>query len=497
MRRRRRLVLWIMLVVIAALVAVAARPAVHLIKTAYRDRPTMVPPPAGTVDDASRLNQTDVAQIVTLADVAGDTFAAQRELAALIVKARREGLRISIAGARHTMGGHTIYPGGIALDMRGFNAMQLDDSGILRVGAGAMWSEVIEYLDPRGFSVAIMQSNNAFTVGGSVSANCHGWQHNRPPIASTVEAFLLLKADGTTVRCSREKNAELFSLALGGYGLFGVILEVELRVVPNERYRVDRHVMPADAFPAQFASIAVGAADAAMAFGRLSVAADAFLEHAITSVFVRDPAGDGALPPLHEPGLRSLTRTVFRGSVGSEYGKKLRWELEKTFGQHLAGRHFSRNQLLNEPVDYLSRSDATTDIVHEYFVPPEQFTSFLEQLRRIIPEHGGDLLNATVRHVLADDDTFLRYADRELLAIVMLFSQERTPEGEVAMEAMTRDLIDASLACEGRYYLPYRLHAMPEQFHAAYPQARAFFELKRKHDPDEIFQNRFYTTYGR
>jgi len=147
MRRRRRLVLWIMLVVIAALVAVAARPAVHLIKTAYRDRPTMVPPPAGTVDDASRLNQTDVAQIVTLADVAGDTFAAQRELAALIVKARREGLRISIAGARHTMGGHTIYPGGIALDMRGFNAMQLDDSGILRVGAGAMWSEVIEYLD--------------------------------------------------------------------------------------------------------------------------------------------------------------------------------------------------------------------------------------------------------------------------------------------------------------------------------------------------------------
>ena len=80
MRRRRRLVLWIMLVVIAALVAVAARPAVHLIKTAYRDRPTMVPPPAGTVDDASRLNQTDVAQIVTLADVAGDTFAAQFSL---------------------------------------------------------------------------------------------------------------------------------------------------------------------------------------------------------------------------------------------------------------------------------------------------------------------------------------------------------------------------------------------------------------------------------
>ena len=45
-----------------------------------------------------------------------------------------------------------------------------------------------------------------------------------------------MKADGIIVRCSRNENAELFSLALGGYGLFGVILDVDLQVVPNERY---------------------------------------------------------------------------------------------------------------------------------------------------------------------------------------------------------------------------------------------------------------------
>ncbi len=47
------------------------------------------------------------------------------------------------------------------------------------------------------------------------------------------------------------------------------------------------------------------------------------------------------------------------------------------------------------------------------------------------------------------------------------------------MEALTRELIDAALACGGRYYLPYRLHATPEQFRAAYPQAERFFKLKR------------------
>ena len=64
------------------------------------------------------------------------------------------------------------------------------------------------------------------------------------------------------------------------------------------------------------------------------------------------------------------------------------------------------------------------------------------------------------------------------------------------MQSMTRALIDASLEHGGRYYLPYRPHATLQQFHAAYPQAREFFEAKRVHDPGELFQNRFYTRYG-
>jgi hypothetical protein len=44
--------------------------------------------------------------------------------------------------------------------------------------------------------------------------------------------------------------------------------------------------------------------------------------------------------------------------------------------------------------------------------------------------------------------------------------------------------------------LPYRLHATPEQFRRAYPQAEEFFALKRKYDPEELFQNQFYRKYG-
>ena len=61
---------------------------------------------------------------------------------------------------------------------------------------------------------------------------------------------------------------------------------------------------------------------------------------------------------------------------------------------------------------------------------------------------------------------------------------------------MTGSLIDAALAVGGRYYLPYRLHATPAQFHRAYPRAVEFFRRKRQHDPGELFQNRFYEAYG-
>jgi FAD/FMN-containing dehydrogenase len=63
------------------------------------------------------------------------------------------------------------------------------------------------------------------------------------------------------------------------------------------------------------------------------------------------------------------------------------------------------------------------------------------------------------------------------------------------MKAATQRMIDAAIALKGVYYLPYRLHATKEQLYAAYPQAKDFFALKKKYDPLEIFQNKFYQSY--
>ena len=78
----------------------------------------------GYVNDASHLNETAVDSIVKVAPQPED---AVKQLAMLIRTAVATGKKISIAGAQHSMGGHTIYPGGIVIDMKSFDRMQLDD----------------------------------------------------------------------------------------------------------------------------------------------------------------------------------------------------------------------------------------------------------------------------------------------------------------------------------------------------------------------------------
>ncbi len=492
MSRRRKQ--WPLLLTAGFIVLLVLVPPIYvLVRTAYRDRAVVEKLPAGYADDVSRLNKTQVAEIW---DIPGDPQKGEDQLRELLLKAQAAHLQVSIAGARHSMGGQTIYPGGIAINMLPFKGMTLDeDKSLLHVQAGAKWADVIPYLDQHGRSVSVMQSDNSFTVGGSLSVNCHGWQYGRPPIASTVESFHLMKADGSVIACSRTQNRELFSLALGGYGLFGVILDADLRVVPNERLRLEQYVVPLGRAMESFARSLRKTPDVEMAYARMNITPQKMFDEVLVNVFYREA---GPIPHLTAAGSHWLPRLVFRGSAGSTYGKEMRWSAETNIQPELTGKVFSRNQLMNDNAEwYLDRSEETTDILHEYFVDREHAGEFLAAARKIIRKHSEDLLNVTVRDVKIDSDTFLNYARSDTLAFVMFFSQLRTTEGEAEMQAMTRELVDAVLQAGGRYYLPYRLHATPAQFLRAYPQADQFFNLKRQYDPQELFQNQFYRKYGK
>lgn len=442
--------------------------------------PDVPPADPRLLDDQSRLNATRVAAKVSL----GASTAAVE-----LARARDKGLPVSVGGARHSMGGQALPPRqGLAADVSG-SAVAIDAAAHrYSVSAGSRWRDVLAALDPHGLSPAITQSNNDFSIGGSVSVNAHGWAVPRGPVADSVRRLTLMTANGEIIDCSPDENAGLFGLVLGGYGLFGILLDVELEAVPNRLLERSRLQLDASAFSARFAT-AVHEAGVELAYGRLSLDRSRFLKDAS---LVTHRRAAGSVEALSVSGkLDETARRIFRAQTGSDLGKRFRWWAEMNLTPD--GGMATRNSLMNVPVASFAGHDRRrTDILHEYFVPPVALNDFLAECRRIIPASRQDLLNVTLRWLEADRRSVLAFAPEPRIALVMLFSQQISAADEADMQALTRRLIDAALAVGGSFYLPYRLHARPDQLLKAYPRLPEFVAAKRRFDPELRFRNHMW-----
>lgn len=469
-------------------------PICHIGKTYLNEEDIIKQNPKGYTNDASGLSLTKVDSIV---DVPKSKAEMIQQLKDIITYSKSHHIPISIAGAQHSMGGHTMYPNGIVLNMRPYKEMHLDTiTNILTIGSGALWEDAINYLDTYHKSIAVMQAFSSFSIGGSISVNGHGWQKNSPPISSSVRSFTLMNHNGDILNCSRTENQELFSLALGGYGLFGIILDVKLDVVENENYTFKMYKIKADEYVSYFKKYAHENKNVKLVFGRLNISNKEFLEEATLNIFTAIPGSP--VKTLSQPDLKSAEtkRLIFRNSVNSEYGKRLRWDLETNLSEFASDGYFSRNELLNDHVSLIENKDAgSTDILQEYFIPERNFNAYIEELKNVLPDRHIDLLNITIRDVYKDTDTYLNYATENVFGFVFLFNQKKNAKQEKEMEELTKELVKLAIKMEGTYYLPYRLHIDRATFRSMYPQGEEFFRLKLTYDPLEVFKNKFYDHY--
>jgi hypothetical protein len=151
-KARQRLLLAVATIV--ALAVLAAHPLRHRILKSHATRNATSDAQVHLADDVSRLNATPVNEAW---DIPSDQATAQSALRDLLKRARNAGLHVSIAGARQSMGGQTISPGGVRVNVLPLKSMELDErSDLLHVDAGALWADVIPYLDHHGRAVEVM-----------------------------------------------------------------------------------------------------------------------------------------------------------------------------------------------------------------------------------------------------------------------------------------------------------------------------------------------------
>jgi FAD/FMN-containing dehydrogenase len=458
----------------------------------------------GTINDISCLDRTPIYGIVKITSVDDIRNALQF--------ARENKLKVSMAGVKHSMGGQAFYRNNLVLDMKGFKEMQLNEAEkTINVQSGATWHDIQSYLHPK-YAVKAMQSTDIFTVGGSISVNAHGMDHLAGSVGSSIRSMRVMLSDGSILNVSPDENAELFNLVVGGYGLFGVILDVDLEIVNNDIYQTERQIVSYKDFPDIFENEILPDENLGLFYGHLSTARGTLLDEMIFYKYTRVDIGDAEVPPLGEVASLKLRRFVFNFSKLGEIPMNLKWYLEKNVEPMLESCtvvprtqamgegeacFVSRNEPMHDSVKYINNNlQGETDILHEYFIPREQFIPFVDGLRKIVQDQDVNLLNASVR-VIHPEQNFLTYAPGEMYSIVLYINQPTTPEGNEKMGNVTRELIDLTTDLNGRFFLPYQLHYTPEQLQRSYPMIGDFFAAKKTYDPDGLFTNTFYEKYGK
>lgn len=454
---------------------------------------------AGDINDASALSRTPIYGLVEIGD--------ESHVARALQFARDNGLKVSMAAVRHSMGGHAFDDNAVVLDMLKFSRVKVDEAAMtMTVQPGATWHDIQNQLHPK-FAVKAMQSTDIFSVGGSLSVNAHGMDHQAGSIAGSIRSMRVMLADGSIVTCSRTENADLFRHVVGGYGLFGVVLSADLEIVPNVVYQTTREIIRSEDFPAFFGEKLEKEPNIGLFYGHLSTAPGNFLEHMI--VYRYDKVADQTppdMPPLGAPGAVGIKRIIINLAKNGGLFQELKWFTEKTLEPEFESCTVprtaamaegeaclvSRNDPMHDSVPYLFNDlPAETDILHEYFIPRAAYNDFIAGAREILANQPLPVLNASVR-VVHKEDVALTYAPEPSFALVLYVNQPTDDAGNAAQRDLTRKMIDLTLKHKGRFFLPYQLHYTAKQLLASYPELPAVLAKKREYDPGELFTSTFY-----
>ena len=331
-----------------------------------------------------------------------------------------------------------------------------------------------------------------------MSVNAHGWDMRHGPVAASVQWFRILLADGSIRRCSREQNPELFHLVLGGYGLFGVILDVGLRVTENSAYVAAVSEVDFSQLPAYFESQIHSSAEVELGEADLSISPESLLREAVTLAYKKQGGNARRTDSLQDEQHTFRDGYFFDLSRQYSWGKRLRWVLQKRLEYPTLDVVRTRNNIFRSPLERIRHySPKDTDVLQEYFIPPEKFPSFINGLRTIVEKRQVNLLDATVRYIEPNHDAFLNYSPRQALAVVLYMNVKASDSGLADSSRMTREIIDLALRYEGTFYLPYVLDYDKSQLLRSYPMISEFFAAKRRYDPVEVFSNEFYSRYSR
>ncbi len=446
-------------------------------------------------DIHSRLNPTQVQAVVS-----------PRSASELQQVVRDSGQRaISISGGRHAMGGQQFGHDTLHIDTRSLTrVIDFDQQrGLLRVQAGMQWPQVIREIRHRDrageplWGIRQKQTGASdMTLGGAVAANVHGRGLQMRPFISDVEDLTLIDAHGELLHCSRSENDDWFRVVCGGYGLFGIVLEVTLRLAPRQRVQrwvsveTMEHLLDRLQREHEHGTL----------YGDFQFAIDPaspdFLHRGIFSryrvVAAERPIPDGQVYFTPEKWLQLLR--LARTDRLAAYRQYVDFYLA-THGQlydsdtHQLSTYVPRyHDLLTD----LPPEAQGSEVISELYVPRPLLPEFMRRAAEVLRHCQAPVTYGTIRWIRRDDESWLAWARQDYACVIFNLLTPASEAGQARTCQAFRRLIDVALELQGSFYLTYHTYATRQQVLAAYPQMLEFLQFKARLDPLEKFQSSWY-----
>lgn len=449
-----------------------------------------------TIDDFSQLNTTTVDSIHYPSTV--------EEIRALVEDAKCSGKKVSVAGKRHSQGGHAFYADNVVIDIKNFNKIiQLNQqTKIITVQTGATWEQIQEFINPYKLAIKVMQTAQIFTVGGSLSVNAHGRDPNFGPLIETIQSLRILLASGEIVHASRTENYELFKLAIGGYGLFGIILEADIELTDNVVYKKSARLLQTKNYQKFLKKNVIGNPSLGLHYGMIFLAPTDHFKKMVVVNYTELPAHtkiDASAYDLKEERFVAISKQRLHWRRQSRLfnfcSEVTEWPM--ILAAEKIPQITCRNNAMRHPVKCVEHVATTnTDVLQSYFVPVDAFAQFADFLYNCAHDKDLKIFYALTRYIPKNTESFLSYTTQNYVEVV-LFVNHGTAHHELAhARAWTQKVIRKVLSFGGKFYLPVRLNAYQQQIKQAYPQLDEFFAKKRQYDPHELFVNHFYKAYA-
>ncbi|WP_331374135.1 FAD-binding oxidoreductase [Sinorhizobium chiapasense] len=147
---------------------------------------------------------------------------------------------------------------GTLIDGSRHNRILAFDPGTGRISCegGVTLHDILLRAIPHRFFLPVTPGTAFATIGGAVANDVHGKNHHaRGTFGNHVQRITLLRSTGERLVCSAEENADLFAATIGGIGLTGLILTVDLRLMKVPSPHIQQHVIRFDNLDDYFARV--------------------------------------------------------------------------------------------------------------------------------------------------------------------------------------------------------------------------------------------------